>query len=115
MGCYLGFLPYFFFIFSLPSTQPTLPVILDNTPYVIKKTIAEVLKEPETVWKSLFTWLTKNEMMANANKRHLFLSSVKDYLIEIDGSYSVKKFHRCSMMIFALRSYVKMQIGSYMR
>ena len=54
-------------------------------------------------------------MMANANKHHLFLSSVKDYLIEIDGSYSVKKFHKCSMMIFALRSYVKMQIGSYMR
>ena len=94
------------FLFHLFIIIDTTYFILDNTPYVIKKTIAEVLKEPETVWKSLFTWLTKNEMMANAHKRHLFLSSVKDYLIEIDGSYSVKKFHRCSMMIFAL-SYMR--------
>ena len=36
--------------------------------------------------KKLFMWFTKNEMMANADKRHLFLSSVEDHTIEIDGS-----------------------------
>ena len=37
-------------------------------------------------------WFTKNEMMANVNKRNLFLSSVEDHLIEIDGS-TVKNLH----------------------
>ena len=37
-------------------------------------------------------WFTKNEMMANADKRYLFLSSVEDHTIEIDGSI-VKNLH----------------------
>ena len=41
-------------------------------------------------------WFTKNEMMVNANKRHLFLSSVEDHLIEIDGS-TVKNLHCLSV------------------
>ena len=31
-------------------------------------------------------WFTDIEMMANADKRHLFLSSVEDHAIEIDRS-----------------------------
>ena len=37
-------------------------------------------------------WFTDNEMMANADKRHLFLSSVEDHTIEIDGT-AVKNSH----------------------
>ena len=36
-----------------------------NTPYVIKKTITEVLPELETVSKKLSMWLLENEMMAH--------------------------------------------------
>ena len=30
-------------------------------------------------------WFTENEMMANADKCHLLLSSVEDHTIEING------------------------------
>ena len=54
----------------------------DNKLYVITK----VLQELETVWKKFFMWFTDIEMMANTDKRHLFLSSVEDLTIEIDRS-----------------------------
>ena len=34
-------------------------------------------------------WFTENEMMANVDKNHLFLSYVEDHSIEIDG-FTVK-------------------------
>ena len=37
-------------------------------------------------------WFTKNEMMANSDKHHLFLSSAEDRTIEIDRS-TVKNLH----------------------
>ena len=48
----------------------------NSTLYVIKKTIIEVLQELETVSKEHFMWFTKNEMISNADKCHLPLSSV---------------------------------------
>ena len=63
-----------------------------NTLYVIKKTITEVLQEPETDWKKLFKWFNKNEMMANVDKPQLFVGSVEDHTIEVDGS-TVKNLH----------------------
>ena len=48
-------------------------------------------------------WFTDNEIMANADKRHLFLSSVEDHTIEIDGSTvknsHCKNFQVCNLMI----------------
>ena len=64
----------------------------DNMPYVIKNTITEVLQKLETVSKKLFMWFTENEMLANVDKCHLLLSSVKNHIIEINGS-AVKNSH----------------------
>ena len=64
-------------------------------------------------------------MMANADKFHLLLSFVEGHTNEIDG-FSVKNVH-CKKLLgvhfdeqlnfdfHTFRSYVKMQIGSYMR
>ena len=70
--------------------------VVDNTPYVIKKTVTEVLHELETVSKKLFMWFTKNEiwlMLTNA----IFFSALlkitqlksKDLLLKI---HTVKNF-----------------------
>ena len=64
----------------------------DNTLYVIKNTITEVLHKLETVSKKLFMWFAENEMMANVDKCHLLLSSVEDHTIEING-FTVKNLH----------------------
>ena len=61
----------------------------NNTPYVIKKAITEVLQELETVSKKLFMWSTENEIMVNAAKCHHPLSSVEYHSIEING-FTVK-------------------------
>ena len=64
----------------------------DNTPYLIKNTVTEVLQELETVSKKLFIWLSENEMMANVGKCYLLLSSVEDDTIEINR-FAVKNSH----------------------
>ena len=61
-------------------------------PYVIKNTITRVLQELEAVSKKLFMWFTENEMMTNAGKCHLLLSSVKDHTTDISG-FTVKNSH----------------------
>ena len=40
-------------------------------------------------------WFTENEMMTNVDKCHLFLSSIEDHVIEINGTvkiHTVKNF-----------------------
>ena len=49
--------------------------------------------ELATVSKKLFIWFTENEMITNADKCHLLLSSVEDHTIEIDG-YTAKNSNR---------------------
>ena len=71
-------------IFSLSSTFASYAD--DNT-----LTITEVL-ELKTVSKKLFMWFTENEMMANADKCRLLLSSVEDHTIEVDG-FTVQNFN----------------------
>ena len=69
----------------------------DNTPYVIKNTITEVLQELEKISKNLFMWFTVSEMMANVDKWHLLLRSVEDHKIEVNGS--PVKNSRCEKLL----------------
>ena len=64
----------------------------DNTSYVIKNAITEVLHELETVLKKLSIWFTENEMKDNVEKCHLLPSSVEDHAIEIN-EFTVKNSH----------------------
>ena len=64
----------------------------DNTPYVIKNTITDILQELEAVSKKLFIWFIDNEMMANVDKCHLLFSSAEYHTIEING-FTVKNSH----------------------
>ena len=50
----------------------------------ITNTITEDLQEL-SVSKELSIWFTENEMMTNAEKFHLLLSSFKDHKIENNG------------------------------
>ena len=70
----------------------------NNALYVIKKK-SNNRSPTETVSKTLFMWFTENEMMANADKCHLLLSSIQDHAIEIDG-LTVKKFN-CEKLLGA--------------
>ena len=80
---------FLFDLFIIVDTTYFASYVVDNTPYVIKNTVTEVLHELETVSKKLFMWFTKNEMMANVDKYHL-LFNCEDHTIEINGSTSVK-------------------------
>ena len=90
-GSILGPLLYSRFLcdlFIIIDTTFFASYAVDNTPYVIKKTVTE-LHELETVSKKLFMWFTKNEMMANVGKYHPLLKyhhlSVEDHTNEING------------------------------
>ena len=73
--------------------QPSFASYADNnTPYVVKNVIAEVLHELQTVSKNLFMWFTKNDMIANVDKCLLILNSVEYHTIEING-FTVKNSH----------------------
>ena len=57
----------------------------------ITNTITEALQEL-SVSKELSIWFTENDMLTNAEKFHLFLSSFKDHEIEING-FALKILH----------------------
>ena len=69
----------------------------DNTPYVIKNTITEVLQELVKISKNLFMWFTVSEMMANVDKCLLLLWSAEDHKIEVNGS--PVKNSRCEKLL----------------
>ena len=47
----------------------------DNTPFVVRDNIADVIKALEEIGENLLNWFANNEMKLNTNKCHLLLNS----------------------------------------
>ena len=47
----------------------------DNTPFVVRDNIADVIKALEEIGENLVNWFSNNEMKLNTDKCHLLLNS----------------------------------------
>ena len=56
----------------------------DNTPFVVRYNITDVIKALEELGESLVNWFTNNEMKLNPDKCHLLLNSQEPNAFEID-------------------------------
>ena len=56
----------------------------DNTPFVVRDNITDVIKALEELGESLVNWFTNNEMKLNTDKCHLLLNSQEPNAFEID-------------------------------
>ena len=56
----------------------------DNTPFVVRYNITDVIKALEELGESLVNWFTNNEMKLNTDKCHLLLNSQEPNAFEID-------------------------------
>ena len=45
----------------------------DNTPFMVRDSIADVIKALEEIGKNLLNWFSNNEMKPNTDKCHLLL------------------------------------------
>ena len=55
----------------------------DNTPFVVRDNITDVIKALEEVGKSLVNWFSNNEMKLNTDKCHLLLNSQEPNTLKI--------------------------------
>ena len=55
----------------------------DNTPYVARENLEEVIESLEQVSESIFKWFSDNQMKANAEKCHLLTSGKKEMSLKI--------------------------------
>ena len=55
----------------------------DNTPFVVRDNITDVIKALEELGESLVNWFTNNEMKLNTDKCHLLLNSQEPNAFEI--------------------------------
>ena len=58
----------------------------DTTPYFVGSTTAEVLESLSCLTKKLFSWFANNQVKANDDKCHLFLSSSEE-----DGAIQIEE------------------------
>ena len=56
----------------------------DNTPFVVRDNIVDVIKALEEIGESLVNWFSNNEMKLNTDKCHLLLNSQEPNAFEID-------------------------------
>ena len=47
----------------------------DNTPFVVRNSIADVIKALEEIGENLLNWFSNNDMKLNTDKYHLLLNS----------------------------------------
>ena len=69
-------MPFFFFVMKDCDIENYAD---DNTPYLSRKNVEEVLNGLDNVSSKLFQWFTENELKGNANKYHLLISSGENY------------------------------------
>ena len=55
----------------------------DNTPYAMKNTTEEVIKQLEKRTNSLLQWISQKFLKANSNKSHLLLSDSVAKVVKI--------------------------------
>ena len=58
----------------------------DNTTYLSRKNVEEVLNGLENVSSNLFQWFTENELKGNATKCHLLINSGENLHVNIGTS-----------------------------
>ena len=56
----------------------------DNTPFVVRDNIKDVIKALEEIGESLVNWFSNNEIMLNTDKCHLLLNSQEPNTLKID-------------------------------
>ena len=56
----------------------------DNTSFVVRDNIKDVIKALEEIGESLVNWFSNNEMKLNTDKCHLLLNSQEPNAFEID-------------------------------
>ena len=55
----------------------------DNTPFVVRDNITDVIKALEEIGESLVNWFSNNEMKLNTDKCHLLLNSQEPNTLKI--------------------------------
>ena len=55
----------------------------DNTPFVVRANIKDVIKALEEIGESLVNWFSNNEMKLNTDKCHLLLNSQEPNTLKI--------------------------------
>ena len=55
----------------------------DNTPFVVRDNIADVIKALEEIGENLLNWFSNNEMKLNTDKCHLLLNSQEPNTLRI--------------------------------
>ena len=63
----------------------------DNTPFVVKDNIADVIKALEEIGQGVLSWFLKNEMKLNTDKCRLFLNSQEPNTLKI-GDLHINNF-----------------------
>ena len=58
----------------------------DNTPYLSRENVQEVLNGLENVLSNLFQWFTENELKGNTSKIYLLISSGENVHVNIGTS-----------------------------
>ena len=58
----------------------------DNTRYLSRKNVEEVVNYLENVSSNLFQWFTENELKGNASKCHLLISSGENVHVNMGTS-----------------------------
>ena len=55
----------------------------DNTPFVVRNKIADVIKALEEIGENLLDWFSNNDMKLNTDKYHLLLNSQEPNMLKI--------------------------------
>ena len=55
----------------------------DNTPFVVRDSIADIMKALEKIGENLVNWFSDNEMKLNTDKCHLLLNSQEPNTLKI--------------------------------
>ena len=56
----------------------------DNTPFLVRDNITDVIKALEEMGESLVNWFSNNNMKLNTDKCHLLLTSQEPNTLKID-------------------------------
>ena len=63
----------------------------DNTPFVVRNNIADVIKALEEIGQNLLNWFSNNDMKLNTNKCHLLLNGQETNTLKI-GDLQINNF-----------------------
>ena len=65
----------------------------DNTPFVVRNNIADVIKALEEIGENLLNWFSNNDMKLNTDKYHLLLNSQEPNMLKIVFFFYINEFY----------------------